>query len=82
MSLIIEDPEAEKLAMELAERTGKPVSQVVKAALRTQLARAPRRVKGTIEDALAIAHHCASLPTLDPRSPDEIIGYDEDGMWT
>ena len=30
---------------------------------------------------LAIGEHCASLPDLDSRSPDEIVGYDESGMW-
>jgi antitoxin VapB len=29
-----------------------------------------------------IGEHCASLPVLDPRTPDEIVGYDENGMWT
>ena len=28
-----------------------------------------------------IALHCAALPDYDTRSPDEIIGYDENGMW-
>jgi hypothetical protein len=28
----------------------------------------------------AIALHCASLPVLDHRTPDEIIGYDENGI--
>lgn len=27
-----------------------------------------------------IVDHCASLPVLDARSPDEILGYDEHGM--
>lgn len=27
-----------------------------------------------------IALHCASLPVLDPRPADEIVGYDEDGL--
>lgn len=29
----------------------------------------------------AIALHCAGLPTYHDRSPDEIVGYDERGMW-
>jgi hypothetical protein len=29
----------------------------------------------------AIALRCASLPVRDARAPDEIIGYDEHGMW-
>jgi antitoxin VapB len=30
---------------------------------------------------MEIGRHCAALPDLDARSPDEIIGYDENGMW-
>jgi hypothetical protein len=26
--------------------------------------------------------HCAALPDIDTRSPDEIIGYDENGSWS
>ncbi len=28
----------------------------------------------------AISDQCAALPVLDPRSADEIIGYDEFGV--
>lgn len=27
-----------------------------------------------------IALHCSRLPVLDPRTPDEILGYDEHGL--
>ncbi len=27
-----------------------------------------------------ISDHAAALPVFDPRSPDEIIGYDENGL--
>ncbi len=27
-----------------------------------------------------IALHCSRLPVLDPRTPDEILGYDERGL--
>jgi hypothetical protein len=30
---------------------------------------------------LEIGGHCAALPDFDTRSPDEIVGYDENGMW-
>ena len=33
------------------------------------------------ERLLAIGRECAALPDHDTRSPDEIIGYDEHGMW-
>jgi hypothetical protein len=28
----------------------------------------------------AIANHCSSLPVIDDRSPDEILGYDQHGL--
>jgi len=28
----------------------------------------------------AISHHCASLPILDGRTEDEILGYDDQGL--
>jgi hypothetical protein len=30
---------------------------------------------------MEIGRHCAALPDYDTRSPDEIVGYDETGMW-
>jgi antitoxin VapB len=27
-----------------------------------------------------IALHCSRLPVLEPRTPDEILGYDEHGL--
>ena len=32
---------------------------------------------------LQIIKNCASLPTIDPRTPDEILGYEENamGLW-
>ena len=36
----------------------------------------------SVREALnALALECAALPDFDTRSPDEIIGYDENGMW-
>jgi antitoxin VapB len=29
----------------------------------------------------AICEQAAALPVLDDRTPEEIIGYDENGMW-
>jgi antitoxin VapB len=35
-----------------------------------------------VAEAMAIGRHFSSLPVLDPRSPDEILGYDENGLPT
>ncbi len=32
------------------------------------------------ESLLKIAYHCGSLPVLDDRSPEKILGYDEQGL--
>jgi antitoxin VapB len=32
------------------------------------------------DELMKIGKRCAALPVLDPRSPDEILGYDEHGI--
>jgi antitoxin VapB len=82
MALNIRNPEAEKLAAELARQTGESKTEAVTKALRDRLARVRReRTKRRLADELEeIAEHCASLPVLDGRRPDEILGYDEAGL--
>ena len=47
-----------------------------------QRERGPRgQVSPSAEALLEIGRHCAALPDLDTRTADEIIGYDENGMW-
>ena len=39
------------------------------------------RVRQRLADELdEIALRCARLPVLDPRTPDEILGYDDHGL--
>jgi antitoxin VapB len=84
MPLSIKDPEADELARRLARRTGETITQAVITALRERLAREQQRnddsIESLVEDAMDIGRHCASLPLLDSRSPDEIIGYDDHGL--
>lgn len=82
MALNIRNLEAEQLASELAKCTGETKTEAVIKALRDRLTRVRReRGKRRLADELeAIAKHAASLPVLDDRTPDEIIGYDEDGL--
>ena len=82
MALSIKHPEADRLARELAAQTGESLTEAVLNALRERLMREKRRVRGTtVRDELrAIRERCAALPILDRRSPDEIIGYDEQGL--
>lgn len=82
MALNIRNPETEKLATELARVTGETKTAAVTRALRDRLNRLRReRRKRRLADELDdIALHCASLPVRDPRSADEILGYDEQGI--
>ncbi len=83
MSLNIKNPEADRLARELADKTGESITEVVINALRERLAReeGKARTRSIAEEIHAIAKRCAALPDLDTRSPDEIIGYDEHGAF-
>jgi len=85
MALSLKDPETDRLAREVARLTGESLTEAVRKALAERLERERLR-RGKPRKSLAarlneIALHCAALPDFDTRSPDEIIGYDENGMW-
>ena len=82
MALNIRNPETEELAATLAKLTGETKTQAVTKALRDRLERVRRRLSGRrLADELdEIALHSASLPILDARDADEILGYDASGL--
>lgn len=82
MSLNIRNPEAERLAKELAELTGETKTEAVRQALEARLDQLRRVQNGkSLADELEeIAERFASLPVRDDRQADEILGYDEDGL--
>lgn len=82
MALNIRNSEAEALAAKLARLTGETKTEAVTKALRERLSRVSREKRGrTLADELnEIALECARLPVLDPRSADEILGYDDAGL--
>jgi antitoxin VapB len=81
MALNIRNPEAEKLAAELAALTGESKTETVMKALKDRLETVKRqqRKRHILERLDEIALHCASLPVLDSRSPEEML-YDEHGL--
>lgn len=81
MPLNIKDEEAHALARELAEATGESLTRAVKISIEERLARVRHLKVLRLADQLdRIALDCASLPVLDPRTADEILGYDEMGL--
>jgi antitoxin VapB len=83
MPLSIKAPEADQLARKLAATTGETITEAVIVSMRERLAREERKrdsQQQLIQDLMVIAHHCASLPVLDDRTEDEIMGWDENGL--
>ncbi len=80
--LNIRNAETEQLAAALAQLTGETKTEAVTQALRERLQRIRRaRTKRRLADDLdEIALHCSTLTVRDPRSADEIMGYDEHGL--
>lgn len=82
MALSIKHPEADRLARELVACTGETLTEAVVTALRERLTRQRGRTNAApLRDELAaIRHRCATLPVLDSRAAEQILGYDERGL--
>jgi len=81
MALNIKDPEADRLARELARLTGQTITAALKEAITDKIAitRARQRT-GTSADLLAIIERGRHRPMLTDLTEDEILGYDEHGI--
>jgi antitoxin VapB len=86
MSVCIKNSKTEAKIRRLAKRTGRTLTATIDHAVDQELARLGplRRKKGRVDrKRLAeLLKYFDSLPLDDPRSPDEIIGYDENGLPT
>ena len=83
MVLSINDPETDRLVRRLAKATGEKFADAVRIAVSERLERVTqRRGKASVDELLALANRVASKPVVDPRTPEEIVGYDEHGLPT
>lgn len=82
MALNIKDPRTDRLARELAELTGESITTAARRALEERLerVRARQTVATSSDDLLAIIERGRARRVLDPRRPDEVIGYDASGL--
>jgi antitoxin VapB len=82
MALNIKNEKVESLIRLLAERTGEGITEVVGKAVEEKLARTRQTQNKPLleEELLEIGRRNASRKILDKRSPDEILGYDENGL--
>ena len=82
MALSIKNSEAERLARQVAKEAGESLTQAIEISLRERLQRLKQRHRGRImaEKLEDILRRVDGLSTLDARSEDEILGYDEQGV--
>jgi len=82
MAINIKDPEADRLARELARSTGESLTTAVTVALRERLERTRGAATADVlaDELNAIALRCAHLPILDDRPEETILGYNEHGL--
>ena len=75
MPLSIKDPETERLARALAQRTGETITIATRTALEERLRRlgSAARKAALLEDLAASRRRWSALPVVDPRSTDEIL---------
>ena len=82
MALSIRNSQAEKLARQVAAESGESLTEAIIHALEERLERLKgrRAITNVAEEIMRISLRCRALPELDPRSANEILGYEERGL--
>jgi antitoxin VapB len=80
MALNIKDPETDRLARELAELSGVPITTAVHDALEERLAVLRSRSHANPPGLEEIITRGRARAALDARPEDEILGYDNQGL--
>ena len=86
MAIVIEDVELERLAERIASAEGVAVAEVVRESLLSLAGqRGVERGRAPLRERLAaLAREVDAVPPRTPadtRGDDEILGYDEHGVW-
>lgn len=86
MALNIKNPETEKLARELARRRKQGITEAVTDVLRKEVERERQKLRrDDREERLRrieeIVQEVKKLPVLDDRTADEILGYNDQGLF-
>lgn len=82
MSITIKHDRAEELARQVAAETGESLTEAIIHSLGERLERLKRRRDpGLFETLMEISRRSSSLPDLDPREAEEILGYGEKGAF-
>jgi antitoxin VapB len=81
MPLSIHNPKAEKLARELAAKTGETITQTIITALEDRMVRmqGKKAPMDLAEEIMKISERCSRIPDKDPRNAEQILNYDQKG---
>lgn len=81
MAISIRNPIAENLARKVANESGESMTQAIIHSLEDRLEKlqGQRNPDNLLQEIKEIGSRCASLPDIDSRSADEILGYNENG---
>ena len=90
MSIVIDNPELERQLRTLADQRGESVEDVLLQLAGTTASQAApanhaetqQEREARLAEVQRIIDRFAALDVQDPRTPDEIIGYDEHGLPT
>jgi antitoxin VapB len=80
VALNIKDPETDRLARELAELSGLPITAAVRDAIEDRLAMLRARSRAAPPGLEEIIARGRARATIDTRPEDEILGYDDRGL--
>lgn len=83
MGIRIKNERAKRLARKVAAETGESLTEAIIHSLEERLERLKgrRSAPDLAETLMAIGRRCSSLPDLDTREADEILGYNETGAF-
>jgi len=82
MAVLNVNPEMDELVEQLVATTGETADVAVSLALRERLDRVThRKGRELLERIRPILDRVAALPELDPRPAEEILGYNENGLF-
>jgi antitoxin VapB len=84
MTVLIRDEEADRMIRQLAERTGETITDAVKNAVSEKLLRTPlseREIEDRKRRLYELLAKFDAIPTVDPRPADEILGFNEQGLF-
>jgi antitoxin VapB len=82
MPISIKSIETERLVREIVAKTGESITGAIQKALEERLERLKqdRRSRILTSQIEEILRRVDQLPILDARTPEEIVGYDENGL--